>query len=187
MHSSLILQIYQCFQRKQISPHHPTHPKMVSWIITCCHLENVVHNIKYNELIVLSLWYLHKFGRIPYISSCDTCIYISSWDILQTSTLWLKFDSLSPTVTLKIMSRSTKPNYLFTMSQGYIHANLVKIWQPVHEISCKQESVKPTPTPTWSASKTICPPPLQWGNIKMVRSGICICFLLTGLNEQFCG
>ena len=32
------------------------------------------------------------------------------------------------------------------MSQCYIHANLVKIHPPVHEISCKQENVKLTPT-----------------------------------------
>ena len=75
---------------------------------------------------------------------------------------WLKFGSLSPAVTLKIRSRSPKPNQLFIMSQCYIHANLFKIHPPVHEISCIQESVKPTPmpmpTPTGSAPKTICPP-----------------------------
>ena len=52
------------------------------------------------------------------------------------------------------------------MSQSYIRANLVKIHPPVHEISCKQESVTLTPTltptPTGSAPKTICPPPLRW-------------------------
>ena len=48
------------------------------------------------------------------------------------------------------------------MSQCYIHANLVKIHSPVHEISCKQESVTLMPTPTGSAPKTICPPPLRW-------------------------
>ena len=50
----------------------------------------------------------------------------------------LKFGSLSPAVTLKIRSKSPKPNQLFIMSQCYIHANLVKIHPPVHEISCKQ-------------------------------------------------
>ena len=38
---------------------HPTHSIMVSWVITCCHLENVVHTIKHNELIVLSLRYIY--------------------------------------------------------------------------------------------------------------------------------
>ena len=52
-----------------------------------------------------------------------------------------KFGSLSPAVTLKIMSRSPKPNQLFIMSQCYIHANSVKIHPPVHETACKQESV----------------------------------------------
>ena len=80
----------------------------------------------------------------------------SSWDMVHTSTFWLKFGSLSPQWAWKFRSRSPKPNQLFIMSQCYIHANLVKIHPPVHEISCKQESV----TPTESAPKTICPPPL---------------------------
>ena len=63
---------------------------------------------------------------------------------MHTSTFGLKFGSLSPAVTLKIRSMSPKPNQLFIMSQCYIHANLVTIRQPVHEISCKQESVTPT-------------------------------------------
>ena len=93
----------------------------------------------------------------------------SSWDMVHTSTFGLKFGSLSPAVTLKIKSRSPKPNQLIIMFQCYIHANLVKIHQSVYEISCKQESVTPTltptltPTPTGSVPKTICPPPLQWG------------------------
>ena len=51
-----------------------------------------------------------------------------------TRTFWLKFGSLSPAKTLKNRSRSPKPNLLFIMSQCYIHANLVEICQPVHEI-----------------------------------------------------
>ena len=68
---------------------------------------------------------------------------------------------LSPTVTLKIRSRSPKPNQLFIMFQCYIHANLVKIWQPVHEILCKQERVMPMLT--WFAPKIVCPKPLSVG------------------------
>ena len=49
-----------------------------------------------------------------------------------------KFGSLSPAVTLKYRSRSPKPNQLFNMPQCYIHANLVEICQPVHEIWCTQ-------------------------------------------------
>ena len=64
---------------------------------------------------------------------------------------------LSPAMTLKIRSRSPKPNQLFVMSQCYIHANLVKIYLPVHEISRIQESV--TPTLTGSAPKTMSPSP----------------------------
>ena len=92
---------------------------------------------------------------------------------MHTSTFGLKFGSLSPAVTLKIRSWSPKPNQLFIMSHCYIHANLIKIRQPVHEISCKQESVTPTPTPTLmptptgSAPKTICPPSPSVGDIHM--------------------
>ena len=39
-------------------------------------------------------------------------------------------------MTLKIRSRSLKPKQLFIKSQCYIHADLVKIHQPVHEIWC---------------------------------------------------
>ena len=43
------------------------------------------------------------------------------------------FGGLSLAVTLKIRSRSPKPIQLFIMSKCYIHANLVKICQLVHE------------------------------------------------------
>ena len=46
---------------------------------------------------------------------------------MHTSPFWLIFGSLKPAVTLKIRSRSPKPNQLFIMSQCYIHANLVRI------------------------------------------------------------
>ena len=42
-------------------------------------------------------------------------------------------------VHLKIRSRSPKANQFFIVSQYYIHANLIKICQPVHEI-CRQAS-----------------------------------------------
>ena len=80
-------------------------------------------------------------------SSCPCYIHANLVEIGQTdheiwctSTFWLKFGSFSPAMTLKIRSRSLKPNQLFTMSQCYIIANLVKIHPPVHEILCKQES-----------------------------------------------
>ena len=77
---------------------------------------------------------------------------------------------LSPAVTLKIRSRSPKPNQLFIMSQCYIHANLVKIHPPVHEILCKQESVTSrltltlTPMSTGSAPKQYVPLPFGGGH-----------------------
>ena len=117
---------------------------------------------KSNQLFIMSQCYIHA-------NLVEICQPVH--DMVHTSTFGLKFGSLSPAVTLKIRSRSPKPNQLFNMSQCYIHANLVKIHPPVHEISCKQESVTPTPTPTLtltptpkgSAPKTICPPPLRWG------------------------
>ena len=101
--------------------------------------------------------------HVPMLYPCKSGwnLLTSSWDMVHTSTSGLKFGSLSPAVTLKIRWRSPKPNQLIIMSQCYIHANLVKIHPPANEISCKQESV--TLTPTGSAPKTICPPPLRWG------------------------
>ena len=118
-------------------------------------------------------WALH---HVPVLYPCKSGwnLPTSSWDMVHTSTFGLKFGSLSPAVTLKIRSRSPKPNQLFIMSQFYVHANLATIRQPVHEISWKQEKghqcwrQTPTPmlmpTPTGSAPKTICPPPLRWGH-----------------------
>ena len=54
----------------------------------------------------------------------------------------------SPAVTLKIRSRSPKPNQLFIMSQCYIHANLVKIHPPVHETDADAN---------WIRTKTMSP------------------------------
>ena len=50
----------------------------------------------------------------------------------------IKIGGLSLAVTLKIRSRSSKPIQPFIMSKCYIHANLVKIHQLVHEIRCTQ-------------------------------------------------
>ena len=74
--------------------------------------------------------------------------------------------------------------------------NLVKIHPPVHEISCKQ-SVKPTltptptptltlkPTPTGSAPKTICPPPLRWGDIMICSTLHLVNDVLLPLNTRW--
>ena len=59
---------------------------------------------------------------------------------MQTNIFWLKFGGLSLAVTLKFRSRSSNPIQLFIMSKCYIHANLVKIRQLVHEILCTQAS-----------------------------------------------
>ena len=57
---------------------------------------------------------------------------------MQTSLFLLKFSGLSQIVTLKTRSWSTKPNQHFNMSKCYIHANLVKICQPICDISYTQ-------------------------------------------------
>ena len=62
---------------------------------------------------------------------------------MQTNTFRLKFGGLSLAVTLKIISRSPKPIQFFIVSKCYIHANLVKIRQLVHEILCTQASLCP--------------------------------------------
>ena len=120
-------------------------------------LKNRSRSPKLNQLFIMSQCYIHA-------NLVEICQLVH--EIWRTQAfLNLKFGSLSPTVTLKIWSSSPKPNQLFIMSQCYIHANLIKIHPPVHELSCKQESVMLTPalTPTGSAPKTICPPPLRWG------------------------
>ena len=87
---------------------------------------------------------------------------------MQTIRFWFKFSSLSLALTLEIRSRSPKPNQLFITSDCYSHANLVKIRLLVHEMSCTQETVMPTPTR--STPKTICFPPLRWGDMIMQRT-----------------
>ena len=80
--------------------------------------------------------------------------------ILHTSYIWFKFDLCSSAVTLKIKAWSQKTYQVFNMSQYYIHANLVPISQPVHEISCTKERATATlmPIPLGSI-----PTPCRWG------------------------
>ena len=117
-------------------------------------LKNMSRSPKSNQLFIMSQCYIH--ANLVEIRQPIHEIWCTQ------ALLGLNL-AVSPAVTLKIRSRSPKPNQLIIMSQCYIHANLVKIHPPVHEISCKQESVTLTPTPTGSAPKTICPPPLWWG------------------------
>ena len=123
-------------------------------------LKNMSTSPKSNQLFIMSQCYIHANLveiRQPFHEIWCTQALLS-----------LNLAVLSPAVTLKIRSWSPKPKQLIIMSQCYIHANLVKIHLPVHEISCKQESVMLTltPTPTGSAPKTTCPPPLRWGTWK---------------------
>ena len=81
---------------------------------------------KSNKLLILSD--LYRLANL---------VTFHPMDIMQTNTFWLNFGGLSLAVTLKIRS-SPKPIQLFIMSKCYIHANLVKIHQLVHEILCTQ-------------------------------------------------
>ena len=75
-----------------------------------------------------------------------------------------KFHTLKVAVTLKIGSRSPKSNQLVSSSQQCICASLVKICPSVQKITHRNEATRtPTQTPTGSAPKTICPPPLRLG------------------------
>ena len=137
-------------------------------LCTALTLKNRSRSPKSNQLFTMAQCYIHA-------NLVEICQPVH--EIWCTQALLDEFGSLSPAVTLKIRSRSPKPNQLFIMSQCYIHKNLVKIRPPVHEISWKQESVTltltptPTPTPTLtltlsqtgSALKTICLLPLRRG------------------------
>ena len=85
---------------------------------------------KSNKLLILSN--LYRLANL--VNSPSN----GSWDNMQTNTFWLNFGGLCLAVTWKIRSRSPKPIQLFIMSKCYIHANLVKICQLVHEILCTQ-------------------------------------------------
>ena len=67
-----------------------------------------------------------KFGQIPSFGSRDR---------MQTRCFWPKFYIQSADVTLKMRSRSPKSNHFFPMSQGCLHASLVKIHLLVQEIA----------------------------------------------------
>ena len=133
-------------------------------------LKNRSRSPKSNQLFIMSQCYIHA-------NLVEICQPVHG-DMVHISTFGLKFGSLSPAVTLKIRSRSPKPNQLFIISQCYIHANLVKIHPLIHEISCKQESVTPMRTlmptltlmPTGSAPKQYVPLPFGGGHKKTKSS-----------------
>ena len=136
----------------------PTYPISSPMSLRLRWAKNRSRSQKPYQLFSMSQCYIHA----NLVEICQPIHEIWSTQAL----FWLKFGSLSPTVTLLIRSRSPKPNQLLIMSQCYIHAHLVKIHPRVHEIPCKQENVTLTPmltlTPMGSAPKTICPPPLRW-------------------------
>ena len=149
-------------------------------------LKNRSRSPKPNQLFIMSQYYIHA-------NLVEICLPVH--EIWCTQALFVLNWQLSPAVTLKIRWGSPKLNQLFIMSQRYIHANLVKIHQPVQEIPCKQESVTPMPmpTPTGSSPKTICPPPVgdiiiepsnEKRNIGVLRTDlfVCLCWGFTALS-----
>ena len=74
------------------------------------------------------------------------------------------FFRFATAVTLKIRPMSPNSDQFFVMSQLYMHEHLITIQAQVHKILCRQESV--TPTPTVSAPKSMCPPPVRLGGHK---------------------
>ena len=111
-------------------------------------LKNKSSSPKPNHLFIMSQCYIHA-------NLVEICQPVH--DMVHTSTFWLAFGRFNPAVTFKIRSWSPKPNQLVIMFQCYIHANLVKIHTPVHEISCKH--VTPTPTLTPTPTPTLTPTP----------------------------
>ena len=83
---------------------------------------------------------LISFLSCPNVISTQIWLKSASWFMWYwahkhlLAQIW-KFKSCND---LENRSRSQKPNQLFSMSQCYIHANLVEICQPVHEIWCTQ-------------------------------------------------
>ena len=72
---------------------------------------------KSNKLLILSdLYRLANLVTFHLVVHEIICRPTSSWDMMHTSTFWIKFGSLSLAVTLKIRSWSPKPNQLFIMS-----------------------------------------------------------------------
>ena len=80
---------------------------------------------KSNKLLILSDIY-----RLANLVTFHPMVH----EITCRHTFWLKFGGLNLAVTLKIRSRSPTPIQLFITFKCYIHANLVKICQLVHEI-----------------------------------------------------
>ena len=127
--------------------------KFYQWILagknTGVFSENTdVSHLQNQSMVAISVmkmwpWKLGQ-GHLNLISywSCPIYIGLQIWQhsiqwsmrYMQTNTFLFKFGGLSLAVTVKIRSRPPKPIQLFIMSKCYIHANLVKICQLVHEI-----------------------------------------------------
>ena len=70
-------------------------------------LKNRSRSPKPNHLFIIPQCYIHA-------NMVEICQPL--YEMMHTSTFWLKFGSLSPAVTLQIRSRSPKPNQLVIMS-----------------------------------------------------------------------
>ena len=97
-----------------------------------------------------------------------------------TQRIWKWTFSFFTTVTLKIRSRSPKPNQFFAISQLNTHEIFLRIQQLAHKILSKEENLTQTPTPTptskpmGSTPKSMCLPPLQWEDIMITWAMPCL-------------
>ena len=102
------------------------------WLCLAVTLKIRSRSQKSNKLLILSD--LYRLANL-------VTFYPMVHEINADKHFWLNFGGLCLAVTLKIRSRSQKPIQLFIMSKCYIHANLVKIRQLIHEILCTQAKI----------------------------------------------
>ena len=108
---------------------------------------------KSNQLLSLSQWFIQEN-----LVEFHELVYEILW-VQEFVTLGTRICHLNPPMTLKMRSRSPKPNQLLSLSQWYIQANLMEFHQLVQEISWVYKKLSRTQTPTILALKPICTPP----------------------------
>ena len=88
---------------------------------------------------------------------------------MQKPSFGLNMTFQSAYLTLKISSRSPKPNQLFPPSQNKKYACLVKIHLLFQKITNRNKAAQtPAGTPKGSASKSLCPPCVGAGDINII-------------------
>ena len=102
--------------------------KSASWFMRYCAQKHLLAQIW--QFVLHWPWKIGRHQNQISSSSCSDVISMQIW--LNSANQFMRYGahkhlwtygSLSPAVTLKIRSRSSKPNQLFIMSQCYIQAN----------------------------------------------------------------